>query len=109
MNSVISKLNKALPCLLLLACSSPGLAAEINVRRGVTDMSQRIQDLHHLSLLICVVMAVLVFGVMFYSIFAHRRSRHPKPADFHESHLVEFFWTLIPILILIGLAIPATH
>jgi cytochrome c oxidase subunit II len=49
-----------------------------------------------------------VFGAMFYSVFAHRRSRHPKPATFHESTLVEIIWTVLPFVVLIGMAIPAT-
>jgi cytochrome c oxidase subunit 2 len=71
-------------------------------------MSSTIQGLHHISLAICVVMGIIVFGAMFYSIFAHRRSKHPRPADFHESTAVEIIWTLVPVLILIGMAIPAT-
>ncbi|RUM53900.1 MAG: cytochrome c oxidase subunit II [Methylococcus sp.] len=88
--------------------SRTAFAAEYDLREGVTEMSQRIQGLHHLSLWVCVVVGVIVFGVMFYSIFAHRRSRHPQPANFHESTVVEILWTLIPTLILVGIAIPAT-
>ncbi len=78
------------------------------MREGVTDMSRRILDLHHMSLWVVTIVGVVVFGAMFYSIFAHRRSRHPKPAQFHESTIVEVIWTLIPSLILVGMAIPAT-
>ena len=88
--------------------SDTAFGAALDMREGVTDMSQRIQALHHLSLWVCVVMGVLVFGAMAYSIFAHRRSRHPQPADFHESTRVEILWTVIPILILVAMAIPAT-
>ncbi|MCH8142156.1 MAG: cytochrome c oxidase subunit II, partial [Proteobacteria bacterium] len=94
--------------MVLWGLSDTVLAAALDMREGVTDMSQRILWLHHLSLWICVVMGVLVFGAMFYSMFAHRRSRHPVPADFHESLSVEVAWTLIPVLILVGMAIPAT-
>ncbi len=83
-------------------------AVVFDLRAGVTNMSQRIQDLHHLSLAVCVIMGVIVFGAMFYTMFAHRRSRHPNPANFHESIAVEVAWTVIPILILIAMAIPAT-
>jgi cytochrome c oxidase subunit II len=107
-NPIASKLkNSLIPCL-LWGFSHTALAVEIDMREGVTDMSQRIQGLHHLSLGICVVMGVIVFGAIFYSSFAHRRSKHPTPADFHESTKVEIVWTVIPVLILIGLAIPAT-
>lgn len=84
-------------------------AAAIDMREGVTDMSARIQALHHMSLWVCVVVGVVVFGAMFYTMFAHRRSRHPTPATFSESLLVEIIWTLIPVLILVGMAIPATR
>ena len=79
-----------------------------DMREGVTDMSQRIQALHHISLWVCAVVGLIVFGAMFYTIFAHRRSRHPVPANFHESTKVEVIWTLIPTLILVGMAVPAT-
>lgn len=84
------------------------VASMINMRPGVTDMSVRIYEIHQISLWVCVVVGVLVFGAMFYSMYAHHRSRHPNPAKFSESLLVEFFWTLIPILILIVMAVPAT-
>jgi len=80
----------------------------MDMREGVTDMSRRIQNLHQMSLWVCVVVGIIVFGAMFYTIFAHRRSKHPVPANFHESTKVEIIWTLIPTLILIGMAIPAT-
>ena len=57
---------------------------------------------------ITVVIGIIVFGVMFYSIFHHRKSRGAKPATFHESTTVEIIWTVIPFVILIGMAIPAT-
>ncbi|MCZ6828715.1 MAG: cytochrome c oxidase subunit II [Gammaproteobacteria bacterium] len=78
------------------------------MREGVTDMSQRIQTLHQLSLGICIVLSIIVFGTIFYTLFAHHRSRRSKAADFHENTLVELIWTVIPILILVGMAIPAT-
>jgi len=108
---VISMSNGFRNCLtlaFLASFSTLTFAVEFDLREGVTDMSRRIQDLHHLSLAVCVVVGIIVFGAMFYSIVAHRRSRHPKPADFHESLLVEIVWTTVPILILIGMAIPAT-
>ncbi|MCS5583258.1 MAG: cytochrome c oxidase subunit II [Pseudomonadales bacterium] len=101
-------LRNCLTLAFLASFSTLTFAVEFDLREGVTDMSQRIQDLHHLSLAVCVVVGIIVFGAMFYSIVAHRRSRHPKPADFHESLLVEIVWTTVPILILVGLAIPAT-
>jgi cytochrome c oxidase subunit 2 len=57
---------------------------------------------------ICVVIAVVVFGVMFYAIFKHRKSQGAVAANFHESTKVEIIWTVIPILILVAMAVPAT-
>jgi len=108
MTSIASTLKSGLVLLVLWGTSHAAFAAAMDLREGVTDMSRRIQALHHLSLWVCVVMGVIVFGAMFYSIFAHRRSKHPKPANFHESVTVEVVWTLIPVLILVGMAIPAT-
>jgi cytochrome c oxidase subunit II len=81
---------------------------EVNMTPGVTEVSQQVYDLHMIIFWICVAIAVVVFGVMFWSIFAHRKSRGVKPATFHESTLVEIIWTTIPFVILIGMAIPAT-
>ncbi len=108
MTSIASRLKSGLMLSVLWGSSETAFGAALDLREGVTDMSQRIQALHHLSLWVCVVMGVLVFGAMAYSIFAHRRSRHPQPADFHESTRVEILWTVIPILILVAMAIPAT-
>ena len=80
-----------------------------NMTPGVTEVSRSIYDIHMLVLWICVAIGVLVFGFMFYVLWAHRRSRHPRPAQFHENHLVEIVWTAIPVLILIALAVPATR
>ena len=109
MTSIKSMLQKGLTLSLLLGFTRVAFAAAMDVRPGVTEMSREIQELHHLSLSIVVVIGILVFGIMFYSIYAHRRSKNPKPADFHESTAVEIVWTLIPVLILISLAVPATR
>lgn len=84
------------------------IAVTLDLREGVTEMSHRIQALHHMSLGVCVVMGVIVFGAMFYSVVAHRRSKRPTPALFHHNTLVEVIWTAIPALIIAGMAIPAT-
>ncbi|MES2884154.1 MAG: cytochrome c oxidase subunit II [Pseudomonadota bacterium] len=81
--------------------------SQYNLPTGVTEISREVYWLHNFVLIIMCVIAVLVFGAMFYSIIAHRRSKHPKPADFHESTTVEIIWTIIPFFVLIGLAIPA--
>ena len=81
---------------------------ELNMSPGVTAVGQDIFDLHMLILWICVIIGLLVFGVMFYSIYYHRKSRGVTPATFHESTKVEIAWTVIPFFILIGMAVPAT-
>jgi cytochrome c oxidase subunit II len=79
----------------------------LNMTKGVTDISAEVYDLHMLMFIICVVIAVGVFGVMFWSILFHRKSRGVKPAHFHESLKVEIAWTVIPFIILIFMAVPA--
>jgi len=79
-----------------------------NMRVGVTDISHRVYDLHMLSLWICVAIGVVVFGVMFYSIFAHRKSKGAVASHFHESTKLEIAWTVVPFIILLFMAIPAT-
>ncbi len=78
-----------------------------NMPVGVTELSREVFKLHMVIFWVCVVIAIVVFGAMFYSVFAHRRSRHPKPADFHESTSIEILWTVIPFAILVVMAIPA--
>ena len=81
---------------------------EINMPVGVTEVGAAIYDLHMTIFWICVVIGVAVFGVMFYSIFAHRKSRGVTPSHFHESTQVEVAWTVVPFLILLVMAVPAT-
>ncbi|MDE2148551.1 MAG: cytochrome c oxidase subunit II [Gammaproteobacteria bacterium] len=78
-----------------------------NLPSGVTSLSREEYGLHMMAFWVVVVIGVLVFGTMFYSLFAHRRSRHPTPSNFHENTTVEVIWTIIPFLILVGMAIPA--
>ena len=101
------------PAMLLLAGASPAWSDDskinqINMSPGVTEVGQSIYDLHMIIFWICVVIGVAVFSVMFYSIFAHRKSRGVTPATFHESTKVEVAWTVVPFLILLGMAVPAT-
>ena len=100
--------KRGLMTLLLWGVPQLSLAAKFNMRPGVTEMSVRVQYIHHIGLWVCVIVGIIVFGAMFYSMFAHRRSRNPTPATFSDSIVVEFLWTLIPVLILVGMAIPAT-
>ena len=80
----------------------------INMPVGVTDISEQVFSMHMIALWLVTIIGVLVFGVMFYSMFAHRKSRGVTPATFHESTTVEAVWTIIPFIILVVLAIPAT-
>ena len=80
----------------------------LNMTEGVTQTSRDVYDLHMLIMWICVAIGVVVFGAMFYAMFKHRKSRGAVAAQFHESTTVEIVWTVIPFLILIGMAIPAT-
>nr|WP_226663925.1 cytochrome c oxidase subunit II [Microbulbifer aggregans] len=80
----------------------------VNMTQGVTEVSRTTYDLHMLIFWICVVIGILVFGVMFYSMWRHRKSKGYQASQFHESTLVELAWTIVPTLILIGMAVPAT-
>lgn len=80
----------------------------LNMTRGVTEVSREVHGLHMQMFWWCVAIGVVVFGVMFYSMFMHRKSRGAKSANFHENTLLEFIWTIIPFIILITMAIPAT-
>lgn len=79
-----------------------------NMTRGVTPISHDIYDLHMTIFWISVAIGVAVFGVMIYAMIRHRHSRGHQPDSFHGNTLIELIWTIIPFLILIGMAIPAT-
>ncbi len=85
----------------------PGVK-QLDLPPAATKIAAAQSDLHYMMLYICGAIFVAVFGVMFYSIFHHRKSKGAKPADFHESTTVEIIWTIIPFLIVIGMALPAT-
>ncbi|MFT6956761.1 MAG: cytochrome c oxidase subunit 2 [Halieaceae bacterium] len=103
------------PVLTLMAWASAEVQAagekmnEVNMPAGVTALGRDIYDLHMLIFWICVIIGAIVFAVMFYSIYYHRKSRGVTPATFHESTKVEIAWTVVPFLILIGMAVPATR
>lgn len=80
----------------------------VNIPVGPTETSRMIYDFHMYAIWVCVGIGVVVFGVMFYSIINHRKSKHPVPATFQENTKLEIMWTIIPVLILVSLAIPAT-
>ena len=104
------KLNKWIASFLLVLATTPTVAElqPYNMPVGVTNISAQVFELHMLIFWICVVIGAVVFGAMIISMVMHRKSRGHKAAQFHESTTAEIAWTLIPLVILIAMAIPAT-
>ncbi|PWG61948.1 cytochrome c oxidase subunit II [Sediminicurvatus halobius] len=102
---------RAAAALVLLVAAMPAWAdfGLLNMTEGVTESSRQIYDLHMRIFWITVVIGLVVFGAMFYSMFRHRKSRGVKPAQFHHSTAVEIVWTVIPLIILVSMAVPATR
>jgi len=82
---------------------------QLNLATPVTRIAEEQHWIHWFVMWICVAIFVAVFGVMFYSVWRHRKSRGHQPASFHESTAVEIAWTVVPFLIIVGMAIPATR
>ncbi len=100
--------------LLLMACwlgwIQPAAADwALNLPAPKSDIAARIYDIHTLILLVCLVIFVVVFSAMFYALFKHRKSLGHQAHHFHEHTTVEVIWTVIPLLILVGMAWPATR
>ena len=96
---------------LLMGMLIPGMAwadSQLNLTKGVTEISNEVYGLHMFALYICTAIGVVVFGAMIWSMIFHRKSKGAEAASFHESTKVEILWTVIPIIILIGMSIPAT-
>ncbi|HEY5291102.1 MAG TPA: cytochrome c oxidase subunit II [Burkholderiales bacterium] len=106
MNSVLGRLIAGL--LLALYAGLASAAYQLNFQPPATRIAGEIYDLHMLMMYVILVIFCIVFGVMFYSIYAHRKSAGHKAAQFHENTTVEIIWTVIPFVILIGMAWPAT-
>jgi cytochrome c oxidase subunit 2 len=95
---------------LALLGSAPAMAAwTLNLRQGVTELSREIYGLHMLILWVCVAIAVAVFSVMIYSIATFRKSKGAVPATFDHGTTAEVIWTIIPVMILVAMAIPAAR
>lgn len=92
-----------------VAASAAAVQSRYNLAPAVTQIAREIHWLHWFMLIICTVIFVGVFGVMFYSIWAHRKSKGHQAAQFHESTTVEVAWTVVPFIIVILMAIPATR
>ncbi|MDM0105091.1 cytochrome c oxidase subunit II [Variovorax sp. J22R24] len=115
--------NKIWPANLLLAAGAafsgaahavndlPGgpSVRQLNLPTGVTKIAQEQHFLHTVMMILCTVIFVAVFAVMFYSIWKHRKSVGHKAANFHESVVVEVIWTIVPFIIVILMALPATR
>lgn len=84
-------------------------AFNLNLQAPATPIAHQIYHLHTLILLVCLAIFIVVFGFMFYALFKHRKSTGHKAVPFHQNLRLEVFWTLIPFLILIGIAIPTTQ
>jgi cytochrome c oxidase subunit 2 len=84
------------------------ITTKYNLRTPASGIAEELYTLHNFLLVICLVIFVAVFGVMFYSMWAHRKSRGYKPADFHESHTLEIAWTVVPFLIVVVIGVYAT-
>jgi cytochrome c oxidase subunit II len=98
----------ALSPLAALAAAPYEAASKYNLQPPVSEIASQIYDLHTLILVICAVIFLLVFGAMFYAIINHRKSLGHQPAQFHENTTVEIIWTVVPFVILIAMAWPAT-
>ncbi len=81
---------------------------QLNFQAPVTSIAADIYELHVWMIVICVAIFIAVFGVMFYSILKHRKSLGYKAANFHESTTVEIAWTIVPFIIVVLMALPAT-
>ena len=81
---------------------------QLNLAPPVTKIAEEQHFLHWMMLIICTVIFIAVFSVMFYSIWKHRKSKGAKSANFHESVPVEVVWTIVPFIIVILMALPAT-
>jgi len=106
---VVAAVTAAVIAATWLLLAAPGLTGnQINMTRGVTSQSMINYNLHMTLLWICIVIGVIVFSAMFVSIVLHRKSRDHEAAQFTHSTKAEVVWTIIPVLILVVVAVPAT-
>jgi cytochrome c oxidase subunit 2 len=110
---ILKKLFKRFSVIVMAVVSMLSMSAVhaeygLNMTEGVTPISKELYSLHMLVFWICVVIGVVVFAAMAWSIIYHRKSKGAVAENFHESTTVEIIWTVVPLLILIGIAIPAT-
>lgn len=107
-----SKVSKGLTALIGLVVGQQAMAEadkwQLNMYKGVTPISHDVYDLHMIAMVICAIIGIVVFVVMIYSLIHHRKSKGHTPATFHDNFRLEIVWSIIPFLILLGLAVPAT-
>lgn len=112
---MLNRLNgyRLLMLICALATTPLALAAgvdqwQMNMFKGVTPLSHDMYMLHMVAIYVCAFIGIVVFGAMFYALIYHRKSKGYKAANFHENLRLEIVWSVIPFLILVGLAVPAT-
>jgi len=106
---VVTRLRQVLATFMLLVYAGVASAEYgLNLTPGVTQISHEAYNMHMLILRVCIAIGVVVFGAMFISMLYHHKSKGAVASQFHESTAVEIVWTVVPFLILIGMAIPAT-
>lgn len=108
LNNVKHGLMAILPLFLLISAHEVKAEYGLNMTKGITPISHIVYDLHMLILWICVVIGIVVFGAMFWSILHHRKAKGAVAAQFHHNITIEIIWTAIPALILVAMAYPAT-
>lgn len=98
----------AISSLLLFSSAAMADWSALNMREGVTEISREVHELHMIIFGVCVVIGIIVFGAMIISMLMHRKSIGAEPASFHDNTRLEILWTIIPIIILVSMAVPAT-
>lgn len=93
---------------LFIASGTASAETTLNLTQGVSPISHDVYDLHMMIFWVCVVIGLIVFSAMFYSMYHHRKSKGAKAAEFHSHPWLEITWTIVPVFILIAMAIPAT-
>ena len=110
-HAVLGSGRRIAPAALLVVAGNAVAAVQsrYNLPPPASKLAEDIYSLHDFMLIICGAIFVLVFGVMFYSIWKHRKSRGAVAANWHENTMVEIVWTVIPFIIIILMALPATR
>lgn len=105
---IMRKLSSWILAAVLLGPGTALAAYDLNMTQSVTSVGKDMYDLHQLVMWICTIVGIGVFGIIIYSLINHRKSKGAVAAQFHESTTVEIIWTVIPLIILVIIAIPAT-